>query len=280
MLDCPVHFVSGLPRSGSTLLVNLLGQNPGLHVTPMNDLIEHVVQARNTWMTFAGFRSQGLGNVKPRILGMLKGMFRGFYAPELAAGRTILDNSRAWLAYIELVEEVFERKVKLLVTVRAVEDTVASFEKLHRLYPLTKPPPQQPFAFKSQTVQGRAEEVLSPGGVIGVTVNRLRDALHRKLMDRLILVPYRQLTMRPREVAAAVGAALGLPAHNYNPEQVEHLTQEDDTVHGMPLHRIRSKVEPETACAWQDVLPDSLATTIARDYPDINALAAGPVLGV
>jgi len=35
-----VHFVSGLPRSCSTLLCNLLAQNPRVHATPTSPLHE------------------------------------------------------------------------------------------------------------------------------------------------------------------------------------------------------------------------------------------------
>ena len=35
-----VHFVSGLPRAGSTLLMNLLAQNPKVHATATSGLHE------------------------------------------------------------------------------------------------------------------------------------------------------------------------------------------------------------------------------------------------
>lgn len=278
MVDLPIHFVSTLPRSGSTLLINLLGQNPAIHVTPTNDLIEHVIQVRNTWMNHISFKAQGLNNIKPRILDMLKGMFAGFYAHELEAGKTVLDKSRGWMAYVELLEEIFQRKVKFIVTVRAVEDIVASFEKLHRKSALTKPSSPPSFFFKSQTTAGRAEEILSPGGTLGIAINRLRDVLQRGLHDRVIIVPYKKLTAYPREVAAMVGSFLHLLPFRYAPDNVEQLTHEDDTVHGMELHKIRTKIEPEEKPGWIGVLPESLAHDIVRVYADVNTLASGPVI--
>ena len=42
-----LFFVSGLPRAGSTILVNLLGQNPAHHVTPTSGMIELFIQNIN-----------------------------------------------------------------------------------------------------------------------------------------------------------------------------------------------------------------------------------------
>ena len=38
MNEKTIYYVSGLPRSGSTLLMNILGQNPNFTVKSTNDL--------------------------------------------------------------------------------------------------------------------------------------------------------------------------------------------------------------------------------------------------
>ena len=46
-----VHFLSGLARSGSTLLGSIVSQHPQIHVTPTSpllDLLNYVNQALNT----------------------------------------------------------------------------------------------------------------------------------------------------------------------------------------------------------------------------------------
>ena len=35
-----IHFLAGLPRSGSTLLANILAQNPKIHVTPTSGICD------------------------------------------------------------------------------------------------------------------------------------------------------------------------------------------------------------------------------------------------
>ena len=79
MKDFHIFFVSGLPRSCSTLLMNLLGQNPRHHVTPTSGLIELFVKIRTGWKNYIEFKSEGLEKVKHRIIGTSKGLIYGFF---------------------------------------------------------------------------------------------------------------------------------------------------------------------------------------------------------
>ena len=48
-----IFFQSSLPRAGSTLLQNILGQNPDFYVTPTSGVLELVYAARNNYSTSA-----------------------------------------------------------------------------------------------------------------------------------------------------------------------------------------------------------------------------------
>ncbi|BBO34432.1 sulfotransferase family protein [Lacipirellula parvula] len=272
-MEIPIHFVAGLPRSGSTLLLNLLGQNPSHHVTPTSGLVELFVQLKNRWPEFIEFKAQGLEKVKPRILGALKGLMAGYFENELLSGQTVFDKSRGWLQYIEPLEEALGRPVKLIVTVRDVRAIVASFEKLYRQRSIEYREAIGPTFYQCQTVQGRAEVLLSSGSVLGLSFARLRDALARGVGDRLLIVPYRALTARPEETLDILHASLGLMPFKYDPQNVIQITREDDHVHGMPLHKIRGRVEPPVNQPWEGILPEALCRALAEEYGDINRLA-------
>ena len=47
--DKRIYFLAGLPRSGSTLLANILAQHPQIHVTPTSGVVDMLVQVRNSW---------------------------------------------------------------------------------------------------------------------------------------------------------------------------------------------------------------------------------------
>jgi len=259
--------------------MNILGQNPRHHVTPTNDLIDLMVGVRNSWMHTVGFHSQGLRDVKPRVLGAMRGQLYGFYEEEFETGKTVFDKSRGWIAHIETLEEVLQRPVKVIVTIRDIRAVVASFERIHRQGNMTTHVPKGPAFFDMQTIDGRARQLFSPDSVVGIAVNRIRDAIERGMADRLLFVRYRRLVSRPRETLAAIHDALGLHPFRYDFDHVEQLTKEDDTVYGMwDLHTIKTgKVTPSDGPPpWEGILPPRVSEWLSQEYADINAIANDP----
>ena len=266
-----LFFVSGLPRSGSTLLMNILGQHPKHHVTPTNDLIELFVGVRNTWKNMEGFRAQGEEAIEPRIVNTMAAILDGFFKPEFEAGKVVFDKSRGWPAYIELLEKVLGRPVKIICTTRSVPDIVASMEKKRRASVMGNPDPVGTSAFPDmQTITGRAQQLLSPGAMLGMAVNRVRDAQSRGLGDRLVKVAYSDLANNPAATMEKLHQMLGLEPFKYDFENVQQLTHEDDWQRGMTLHKIRPKVEPEKKPGWVDVLPAGLAKHLISEYSDFE----------
>jgi sulfotransferase len=272
-MDPQIHFVSCLPRSGSTLLLNILGQNPGHYVTPTSGMIEIFMAVKNGWKNFLEFKAEGLEKIKPRIDGALKGIIHGYFDKEFEAGKVVFDKSRGWPNYIEHLEEALGRKVKLLVTVRDVREICASFEKIYRKREIDYDYALGDAFFKTQTVQGRCEHLLSDGGVVGLTINRVRDALARGMGDRLLLIPYRALTSHSAQSLDLIHGALGLEPFEYDFDKIEQITHENDIYHGMRLHVIQPQVKPNEKPSWPDILPKKYAAEIADRYRDINDLA-------
>jgi len=270
-----IHYVAGLPRSGSTLLQNLLGQRPEHHVTPTSGLVDLVGVVRDGWPKNPSMRAQGLEAMRPRIERGLRGLIEGYYAPELAAGQIVWDKSRGWPQYLEVLDAAFGEPQRIVLVMRDVRAVCASFEKLHRKNPMLRHGIGGDSFAAAQTTAGRAKLLLAPGGVVGIAVSRVRDLMQRGLGDRAVIVPYRHLVRGPQEILAALHDALGLPRFLYDPANVAQITHEDDDLHGWgDLHTIRAYVEPEgDAVPWQGVLPDELCKWIADEYADINELA-------
>jgi len=57
-MDKIIYFNSSLPRAGSTLFQNLIGQNPQFYVTPTSGLIELVSGAKNHYNGSQEIRAQ------------------------------------------------------------------------------------------------------------------------------------------------------------------------------------------------------------------------------
>jgi len=253
-----------------------MGQNPFNHVTPTNNVLDAITSLRDWWRNQIGFRAQGLDNIKPRMLSACRGLMQGFYRDEIAAGKTIFDKNRGWIASIEVLEEILESPVRVVACVRDVRDVIASFEKIHRKAVFTEHQAvDAEEALLFQTIEGRATRWLQQKHDVGYAVAALRDAYLRGVGDRIVVVRYRDLTHDPVRTIRDVHGKLGLPPFDCDPANVKMLTPEDDTVYGMQLHQVKKIVAPDHGGSWRGVLPDGLSRQIDDSFSDIQSLARG-----
>lgn len=241
MTDKTIHFIAGLPRSGSTLLCNILNQNPKFNATSTSGILEIILAIRNQWENVTELRAS------PNKVGkdaVVTGILQNYYS--ITERPVVFDKSRAWPAYIELAEHILGHKIKMLVPVRKVTDILASFEKLWRKQAHEWQFPQEKsHYFDWQTVEGRAGIWMRNDQPVGIAYNRIRDALSRGFGDRMMFVEFEHLTTVPEQSMRAVYSFLGEDYYEHDFNNVEQTTSENDDIHGIPgLHIIRNKVEP------------------------------------
>jgi sulfotransferase len=256
--------VAGLPRSGSTLLCNLLAQNPEFHATATSGLpaLVEAVQAR--WGAVEAFKAQGLENARPQVLAAVRGLVLGFHSAAYAEGaKVVFDKSRAWPQLIELMELAFGERLFVLYPVRDIREVVASFERKNTADPLLR---RSSMATEVQ----RAEALLQPGGSVGAAVHAYRSAVRRGLPDRLVRVPFRQLTGNTLEVLEAIHTQLGFEPFPYDLQHVEQLTHENDEVYGIRgLHDVLPQVERRPV-TWPGIYPQAWARSMEERYPEFT----------
>ena len=122
-----LHFISGLPRSGSTLLAALLRQNPRFAAgmsSPVYPLFRSMLtetSARNEGSVFID------NDVRKRLL---IGVFDAYYA-EVASGAVIFDTNRGWTTKLPAVADLFP-DAKVICCVRNPAMILDSVESLIR----------------------------------------------------------------------------------------------------------------------------------------------------
>lgn len=239
--DKVFYFISGLPRSGSTLLANILAQNPRFHTTGTSGIMDVMFGVRNQWDRLIEFQAAPNEAAKIRVL---RGMLESYYAD--VDKPVVFDKCRGWLSLLEMAEAVLGYKAKVLVPVRDVRDVLASFEKLWRITSATSQVGQESANyFKFQTVQGRTDVWMSADQPVGLAYNRISDAMKRGFEDRIHFVEFEKMTTNPTETFKKIYEFLGEEEYDHDFENVVQVTWENDAVHGMKgLHDIRGKVEP------------------------------------
>jgi sulfotransferase len=251
-----LHFISGLPRSGSTLLAAILRQNPRFVAgmsSPLANLVMRMQEA-----TSRKSESGVLISERQRR-DILQGLFRSFYGDDLES-KVVLDTSRSWCAKLPLIAELFPAS-KMICCVRDVGWIMDSVERLLRSQPLDL---SGIFGFSSAgTVFSRVNGLASPDGLVGYAINALQEAYWSEFADRLILVDYEALARHPGPTMKVLYQFLGedLFAHDF--ENVEYEAEDFDMSLGTPgLHRVKGPV------AWrprQTILPPSLFNRFSGD---------------
>lgn len=255
------YFVSGLPRSGSTLLMNILAQNPRFGVSATSGIMDIMFGVRNSWDSLIEFKAHPDEEAKKRVL---KGILENYYST--TDKPIVFDKSRGWLSLLQMYEYVFEKKAKVIVPVRDMRDVLASFEKMWRSNSMnTQLSQESQFYFDFQSVEGRVGVWLRPDQPVGLAYNRIVDAIKRGYSDRMFFLKFDDLTSKPKETMQKVYAFLDEPGFDHDFDNVEQVTWEDDSQHGIKgLHDIRSKVSPLPS-QWKDVLGD-----FAKSIGDLN----------
>jgi len=243
MTEHTLHFVSGLPRAGSTLLCNILCQNPRIHATNTSGCLDIVWNMRNHWDTLIEHQAHPEPEAKLRCM---RATLQAYHAD--IEKPIVFDKGRCWVAYIELIQALLDRNPKILVPVRDLRDVIASFEKLYRSTIATNRVAMDAANyFDFQTVAGRCDVWVRKDNPIGLAFNRIQDAVQRGFRDCLHFVEYEQLTCFPKETMQAIYDFIEEPGFEHNFDNVEQVTWEDDRVHGFGagLHDIRPKVAPQ-----------------------------------
>lgn len=238
------YFISGLPRAGSTLLCNILAQNPKFYVSPATSGCHDVLfNIRNPWDNLIEHQAEGVDYDQLRRV--MRAALDAYHTTDKPI---IIDKGRGWLSLIEMMEFIKDAPAKFIVPVRDIAEILASFEILWR-----KSTGQSQWAFekadyfKAQTIEGRCDIWASSSQPVGLAYNRVRDALARGKSSSMLFVEFDDLTRDPMPTMRRIYEFLGEDVYaGHNFANVQQVTKEDDVnVHRIPgLHTIRSSVAP------------------------------------
>ncbi|TAN67869.1 MAG: sulfotransferase [Methylobacter sp.] len=267
-----IYMVAGLPRSGSTLLMNILGQNPRFYVTPTSEVVHILEQVRNIWdknLAFCAMGRRQSETIKRNVLeGILRSYFRHTDRP------VCFDKSRRWPEYLEMAATILggREKIKVIVAVRDLRDVLASFEQaFRRTSALSQTPFEKDDPIKSKTALGRMAYFLDNSQNVGYAYNAIRDAATRGWLDCMHFVEYDQLTQNPKGAMEDIYAFLGETGFAHDFENVEQVTFEDDFIYGYKdLHIIRQQVRPQPP-QWPKVFDQTVQNTPA--WKDVEEIA-------
>ena len=249
------HFISGLPRSGSTLLSAILSQNPRFQsgmsgpLAGMFNVMLREMSAKNEFSVFI------TDEQRQRIL---KGLFENFY--DGVSTEVIFDTNRSWCTKLPVIKTLFPDS-KVIACVRELSWIIDSIERLVRKNAFQ---PSSIFNYlPGGTVYTRANAIANSEGMVGFAYDALKEAFYGEDADRLMLVQYETLTTDPEKVLNSVYDFLGEESFTHDFEHVTFDATAFDEKAGTPgLHTVLPKVK---SIPRKTILPPDLFRRFAND---------------
>lgn len=233
-----LHFLSGIPRSGSTVLSAILNQNPQTHVSTTSGLVHALDGLANTW------RDAPLLNdsdpERKKLEHAMRVVATSFHAQETSKP-VVIDKSRGWPVpvIIRSMAQVLGRQPKIIATVRSVPDCAASFVRV------AKPDNLTAFIEKGELFAHlkAAYQTLEAG--------------YRAFPECFLFVEYEDLLANPKRELDRIHAFLDLPPFDYDLDHIDgsSVKENDEFVHGYAgMHDIKPKLARQHNQSAKDVL--------------------------
>lgn len=232
-----MYFLSGLPRSGSTVLAALLNQNPKFYVTATSGLIDIMGSVVQKWESDPSIHAQGKD--ENEIFRLLKGIVKAKY--ENISNPIVIDKSRGWPnpVIIETMSKVMGAPPKIIATVRNVPDCAASFVRV------VKPTDVSDFLVNSEVINHLKSSYIN------------LKAGYDKHPEFFCIIEYENLLANPIQELKKIHDFLGLDDFQYDFNKIEgdSVAEKDEEVWKIPgLHNVQPKLEKQHNQNSEDVL--------------------------
>jgi sulfotransferase len=215
-----LHFLSGLPRSGSTLLTSILYQNPEIHaegVSGLCDLMWNASQSVERNASLNGNR-RDTSNVVEKI-------------PELyysdVQRNIIIDKCRSWTfpLNMQVIKRYITKTPKVICCTRSIADIEKSFVNL----------------FKANGRDDFYSSVFADE--LQISAIGLNSAINENNPEVFHFVDYNNLISRPQEELEKIYNFLDIEHFEHDFNNVINTHKEDDALYGLyGMHDVRGKV--------------------------------------
>lgn len=274
-----LNFCIGLPRSGSTLLMNILQQNPLIYTTgtcPMPYMLEAAnIQANS----ISEFVAMDQNIVSTGLKEFLRFGFEGWYQ-SLTDKPLVISKSRAWDMHLNSLFAIYDNP-KFIVCLRDIRDIICSLEKLlfkntHTLIGSSQDP------LHLMPLDKRIEIYCTDAGAnLGRPLQILQNHIFEWMQKRpsnFFIFRWEDFNLDPVKSLKLIYKWLELPEYEHDLNNIEQSKQyEHDHVYkSLVDHKTRPKLE-HLQSNWPNMLSEQQSEMILNNlhwyyekyYPDV-----------
>lgn len=254
-MDKTFHYLSGLPRSGNTVVSSLLNQNPTIYSSGLSPICEYLWVLSESSLSHENvIRS----NDRSRSDFLFSNLLTNYYAD--VDKPIVFDREKNWgtPANLSLIKTYFTKEPKIVYTVRPITEILASFITLNTDW-IDRGIANNGWNYKSYLTpnDNRCDYLMRSYGEIDQGLLALNEVIKPENKDIFHIVEYSDLIENPQQVMDNIYKFIGIESFNHNFKDIKKLEIEDDTKVGLPkdLHRVRPELK-KTSSKPKDVLSD------------------------
>jgi len=222
-----IYFISGLPRTGSTLLSSILDQNPEIHAGGNSPVCQIMWDMQVSCQINA--REQLLANNKISFQDDFIRQIPHFYYKNVLE-KNIVDKCRSWTLpdNVAMIKRYIKKDPKIIVLTRPIEEIVRSFVKLR----------------KDNGWSGDLESDLLVEGTEPImrSLNGVNWAKQNN-NGEFLFIEYEEIVDYTQDVINKIYDFYEIKKFNHNFNYIENKNPENDLIYGMiGMHDVRSTI--------------------------------------
>lgn len=252
--------LSGLPRSGSTVLSSLLNQHSNIVATttsPVADLMSLVI---DTWPNI----SKALLNPNASQYGnILLSLLQGAHQHEIK--NVVIDKNRLWPRLSTILYKTTNTKIKIICTVRNIPDIMASYIILfNKNLPNTNFVDEE-LKNNNLAINNKNRCKLLLEKYIGHPYSSLKIGYNSKCSEMLFLT-YEEIVEKPQETIDRICEFINIETCSIKIDELKTMNENDEYHGGLKgLHDVRSLLKKTSPPA-----EEILGKDIVKYYTDMK----------
>ncbi len=233
-------FLSGLHRSGNTVLSSILNQNPSIYVSPLSPVVEFMWRCSNEdfeeTITYPNKNS-----IKNTVSNIIKNFYKDIEKP------IVIDRNKSWLVpdNLSMIKKYINENPKIIFTIRPLKECIASqinIMKNHLLWQMKS----NNFNFNYSITENDniAEFLLSTNNYF-LEKNSYQSFIDNKENNIIHLVKYDELVNYPEKTMFNIYNFLGIENFHHNFYNIKSKENGLDFKMNYPedLHKIKERLE-------------------------------------
>lgn len=236
----------GLPRSGSTLLVNLINQHPDVHGAP-DSLLSQMVQSCQQQLSESISASQYDADLSYDVF---YNFCRGgiiSWIDKLTDKKVFLDKNRTWIELVDVCRNIFPY-TRSIVCIRDLRGVYGSILKVHKKTPMQYKDSylygEQSYDYRETDIEEHIVEESFNRPMLRRNLITLKELLDCNKLDKTFLfVRYEDLIENPRKQISDIYNFLSLSDFKNDLDNIEQIPYHDSMFLPYGKHKIKPKLQ-------------------------------------